>query len=184
MRTERGIAVDVAASRGFGTHRARVQRLARAVLSLACDPPVELSVALVGDEEMRELNASYRSKDRTTDVLAFSQREGEHAVPDTPLLGDVVISIPVATRQAGERGTPVERELAELLVHGILHLLGYDHERSPADARRMFARTRELMAGLEERGSLGAAPSARSARRSSVARRAGQPTRAGRRTGR
>jgi probable rRNA maturation factor len=179
MRAERGIAVDVAASRGFGAHRARVQRLARAVLSLACDPPVELSVALVGDEEMRELNASYRSKDRTTDVLAFSQREGEYALPDTPLLGDVVISIPVATRQAGERGTPVERELAELLVHGILHLLGYDHERSPAEARRMFARSRELMAGLEERGALGEAPSRSRAKPSGAASRS---TRARRRT--
>lgn len=151
---ERAITVDVSAVRGYGVHRAPVAKLARAALALACEPPVELSVALVGDDEMRRLNATYRHKDRTTDVLAFSQREGEHADAASALLGDVVISLPVATRQASERGHPVARELAELLVHGILHLLGYDHERSPADARKMFARARQVMSGLEAAGAV------------------------------
>jgi probable rRNA maturation factor len=179
VRPAPGITVDVSSSRGFGSHRLPVRRLAREILSMACEGPCELSVALVGDAEMRRLNATYRGKDRTTDVLAFAQREGASAASDPSLLGDVVISIPVAGLQARERGTDLDRELAELLVHGILHLLGYDHERSPAEARRMFARSRELMAGLEERGSPGAAPSRSRAKRSAVASR---PTRRARRT--
>jgi rRNA maturation RNase YbeY len=153
----RRISVDVSAARGFGRHRAAVRRAARAALSFACEGPCELSVALVGDDEMRRLNASYRGKDRTTDVLAFSQQEGPGA-PTSPLLGDVVVSIPAAERQARERRHTLERELAELLVHGILHLLGYDHERSSADARRMFARAREVMAAVEAVSSDGRRP--------------------------
>jgi probable rRNA maturation factor len=164
MRPGRGMTVDVSASRGLGVHRGPVRRIAREVLAMACEEPCELSVVLVDDAEMQRLNATYRGKDRTTDVLAFSQREGAEAALDPSLLGDVVISIPVADRQARERGTDLERELAELLVHGILHLLGYDHERSPAEARKMFARTRDLMAGLDERETLGAAPLRRRAK--------------------
>ncbi|MBY0273988.1 rRNA maturation RNase YbeY [Candidatus Binatia bacterium] len=107
----------------------------------------ELSVALVRDDEMHRLNRDYRGKDRTTDVLAFALREGEATGTQQPgLLGDVVISVPTAERQARERGHATERELAELLLHGILHLLGYDHERTPAEARRMFAKQRALLA--------------------------------------
>jgi rRNA maturation RNase YbeY len=172
VRPARGITVDVSTSRGFGSHRTRVRRLAREILTLVGEGPCELSVALVDDAEMRRLNATYRGKDRTTDVLAFSQREGLTGSGGPSLLGDVVISVPVAALQARERGTELERELAELLVHGILHLLGYDHERSPAEARRMFARARELIAGLEESGVLGAARPRSPAQRSSAAGRA------------
>jgi probable rRNA maturation factor len=179
MRSPRDITVDVSASRGFGSHRIPVRRLAREILSMACEGPGELSVVLVDDVEMRRLNATYRGKDRTTDVLAFSQREGPNAGAEPSLLGDVVISVPVAGQQARERGTDLEREFAALLVHGILHLLGYDHERSPAEARRMFARTRELMAGLAERGSLGLASSRSRARPRPAA---SGPTRERRRT--
>ena len=71
----------------------------------------------------------------TTDVLAFAVREGPG--PSSPFLGDVVISVPQAIRQAAEQGHSIQRELAMLLIHGILHLLGYDHERSASEARRM-----------------------------------------------
>jgi len=147
----RDVVVDVSAVRPFGGLRTRVRRLARAALERVSEGPCELSVALVGDDEMRRLNAAYRGKDRTTDVLAFSQRDGIGDTAPASLLGDVVISIPVAERQARERGTPLERELAELLAHGILHLHGYDHERSRADARRMFERQREVLAALEQK---------------------------------
>jgi rRNA maturation RNase YbeY len=109
--------------------------------------PSTLSVALVDDPAMQELNAQWRGKDRPTDVLAFAQREGE-AQHDSTLLGDVVISIPTAARQAEKRGHSLDREITELMVHGILHLLGYDHERSPADARRMYARTRDVLRAI------------------------------------
>jgi probable rRNA maturation factor len=115
----------------------------------------ELSVVLVGDDEMQALNARYRAIDRPTDVLAFSQREGEGGTLGADLLGDVVISLDTAARQAARRGVELHDEIRVLLAHGLLHLLGYDHERSRADARRMFARQRwllgQLVAGGEAR---------------------------------
>lgn len=134
------------ASRGLARYRPIVRGIARAALERLGTGPVELSVALVRDAEIHALNAAYRSVDRPTDVLAFAQGEGEGLAP-TGLLGDVVISVPTAERQARGRGTTLERELAALLIHGILHLLGYDHERSAAEAQRMRRRERELLAG-------------------------------------
>ena len=98
---------------------------------------------LVSDREMRRLNRRWRGRDRTTDVLAFAQREGADSAPDG-LLGDVVISVDTARRQGAERGETLGREGERLLIHGLLHLLGYDHERSAADARRMQRRERAL----------------------------------------
>jgi rRNA maturation RNase YbeY len=110
----------------------------------------ELSIALIGDDEMRELNARYRHKDRPTDVLSFEM--GGTTVPgETAVLGDVVISVDTAARQAAARNAALADEVRVLLVHGVLHLIGYDHERSPAEARRMFAKQRALVARLAER---------------------------------
>jgi probable rRNA maturation factor len=108
----------------------------------------ELSVVLVDDAEMRQLNAAYRHKDRPTDVLAFAMREGDGAQLHPEVLGDVVISLDTAARQAADRGAPLADEVRLLLTHGVLHLLGYDHESSPRDARRMFAKQRALMRQL------------------------------------
>jgi rRNA maturation RNase YbeY len=124
---------------------ARLGRSARRLLRRLRLPHAELSVLLVSDREMRALNRSYRGRDRPTDVLAFAQHEGGGGAPDG-LLGDVVISIDTARRQAAERGAAIGREGERLLVHGLLHLLGYDHERSAAEARRMRRRER-LLAG-------------------------------------
>src|SRR6185369_11285722 len=109
---------------------------------LGCD---ELSLSLVDDSEMRTLNATYRGRDRSTDVLAFAMTENVvGAVPAAVatriggrVLGDVVISIDTATAQARDDGCDVEARLDALLIHGVLHLLGYDHERSATDERRM-----------------------------------------------
>ncbi len=103
----------------------------------------ELSLVLVSDAVMRRLNRDWRGKDRPTDVLSFAQAEGPGGAP-AGLLGDVVISLDTARRQAAERAAPLGSELDRLLVHGVLHLLGYDHERSPAEARRMQRRERAL----------------------------------------
>lgn len=111
-------------------------------------PGAELSIALIGDDEMRVLNRDYRGKDKPTDVLAFPMDDPTAAGAQ---LGDVVISLDTAVRQAAERGIPPAAEVRTLLVHGFLHLLGYDHERSPAEARRMFRRQRALIASLPRR---------------------------------
>ena len=126
----------------------RLDRLARAVLSDVGETSAELGILFVGDQRMRGLNHRYRGKDRTTDVLAFAMRETStpHATRLTPRpLGDVVISIPTAQRQARQRGRSLDEELTVLLVHGILHLCGYDHERSEKEARRMHRRERMIL---------------------------------------
>jgi probable rRNA maturation factor len=112
----------------------------------------ELSIALIGDHEMRPLNAKYRRKNRTTDVLSFAVKD--YPNPETGMLGDVVISVEQARRQAKERGTTLKSEMATLLIHGLLHLLGYDHERSTRQAKVMFAMERKLHARLCDRGFL------------------------------
>ncbi len=128
---------------------ARLGRRARRLLALLRLPGAELSLVLVSDPVMRELNRAWRGVDRSTDVLAFAQREAPGGAPDG-LLGDVVISVDMARRQAAERATPLGIELDRLLIHGVLHLVGYDHERSPAEARRMRRREHLLAARLAE----------------------------------
>jgi probable rRNA maturation factor len=108
----------------------------------------ELSVVLVDDAEMRTLNATYRHIDRPTDVLAFAMREGDGGGLHPEVLGDIAISVETAARQAAARGAAVADEVRVLLTHGLLHLVGYDHARSPAEARRMFGRQRALLRGL------------------------------------
>ncbi len=129
--------------------RADADRLMRAAGLAEC----ELSLTLTSDRAIRRLNRDFRGIDTPTDVLSFSQIEqagsappNPHSVKNSPGLpvGDVVISIDTALRQAREyRVSPASR-LRRLLIHGFLHLIGYDHERSATDARRMFARERTL----------------------------------------
>ena len=103
----------------------------------------DLSVLFCGDEKMRTLNRRYRGQDRSTDVLAFPADGGE-------LLGDIVISVPYASRQARRRGEPVSREIERLLVHGLLHLNGYDHETDDGEMDALETQMRRRL-GLEER---------------------------------
>lgn len=102
------------------------------------DKPSELSILLTDDEEMHQLNKEYRGIDRPTDVLSFSQMEGEEFVSEGDLiqLGDIVISVETAQRQADARGKSLEQELELLVAHGVLHLLGYD-DQTDEDAQVM-----------------------------------------------
>ncbi len=100
------------------------------LLAESCADSVEVSILLTNDAGITDLNREYRGIDTPTDVLSFSQVEGEDvsAAPGEPvLLGDVVISVETAQRQAMERGCALEDEMEVLLAHGLLHLLGYDH---------------------------------------------------------
>jgi probable rRNA maturation factor len=111
----------------------------------------EVSVTLVDDRRIWELNRQYRGVDRPTDVLSFAMREGETepvlGEEGRELLGDIIISVETAERQAREYGHSLERELAFLAVHGFLHLLGYDHQ-SPEEEAVMFAKQEEVLTGL------------------------------------
>jgi probable rRNA maturation factor len=122
--------------------------LAERVLSAVGESRSELSLELIGDGRMRRLNREYRKKDRPTDVLAFPIREAvmpRGVRPVTQMIGDVVISLPTAVRQAKEAGRSIDDELAMLLVHGVLHLCGYDHERNRRQAARMSRCERALL---------------------------------------
>ncbi len=110
----------------------------------------ELSLLLCDDETIHALNRDYRKKDKPTDVLAFALREGAHAEHAGDALGDVVISIDTARRQAAEHHRTIVTEVHFLLAHGLLHLLGHDH-RNRTEERRMSARTdilRSVATGL------------------------------------
>jgi rRNA maturation RNase YbeY len=126
--------------------QARLERLARAILSDVGETSAELGIMFVGDQRMRGLNRRYRGKDRTTDVLAFAMRGAPHS--SSHLLGDVVIAVPTAARQAKQGQRSLDEELMVLLVHGILHLCGYDHERSEKEARRMHRRERMILRSI------------------------------------
>lgn len=106
--------------------------LAECLERAGCDDS-ELSVLLTSDERMGELNGLYRNKPTPTDVLSFRQEE-EGGPGLGNLLGDIVISIPTAIRQAREQGHSLEEEVEHLAVHGLLHLLGHDHETDGWDA--------------------------------------------------
>lgn len=125
--------------------------MARRILSVSGCPEGELSILVVDDAEIRIINRDYLQRDKPTNVISFAMREGEGGELCPELLGDVVISAETAARDAAEAGIPYEHELVFLLLHGILHLLGYDHERSGAEeAERMEGREREIFALLRE----------------------------------
>ena len=108
----------------------------------------ELSLLLTDDVEIQELNRTYRDLDKATDVLSFPQDEDAVNETGDTLLGDVVISVETAARQAEEHHLSFNEELILLTIHGILHLLGYDHERSPQEARIMQDKTQVVFETL------------------------------------
>lgn len=124
-----------------------LRRRARCILAVLGCEEAELSVCLVEDGAIESLNAAHRGKRRPTDVLSFSLLEGSHAKFRGELLGDVVIGIETAARQARDTGRDLNDEVARLLIHGVLHLLGHDHVRS-AEARRMRAEERRVARAL------------------------------------
>lgn len=152
-----------------------LERLAQRILDTTGAPRAELSLELIGDRRMRRLNRDYRGVDCPTDVLSFPmsvrrqalgvkrKRAGdlssvtpyardplhsqEQRVPLAPheMLGDVVISLDTAARQAATDRQPIDQAVVRLLIHGILHLRGYDHERGEREARRMRRKERAIL---------------------------------------
>jgi probable rRNA maturation factor len=118
---------------------ARLARLARRVLLSEEKRDCDLTVVLVDNAYIRNLNRRWLKRNAPTDVLAFSMAMGPDAAYNYGVLGDVYISLEKAREQAGEYGVSFEEELARLVVHGVLHLAGYDHKK-PSDARRMRSR--------------------------------------------
>lgn len=145
------LAVDAAVRLPAGVRRrlrTEVSRMIRAAARRDHRADYEVSLRLVGDPQIHALNRGYRRKDRPTDVLAFAQREGPAGAIHPGLLGDIVISVDTARRQA-RRG--LYRELLHLASHGLCHLLGYDH-RDDDEERAMNARAAALRAEARRRG--------------------------------
>lgn len=133
--------------------QAEVERLVQHVLhGENVQGTIEVSVWITNEDELQTLNRTYRGMDRSTDVLSFGQDDDDttafvHA-PDQPrYLGDLAVSYPHVIRQAEEYGHSRQRELSYLIAHGLLHLLGYDHEQ-PDDASRMRSREEALLGAL------------------------------------
>ncbi len=131
-----------------GIDRHALERLAERALEVECVPkPAELSIVLADDATVHQLNLTYRNTDAPTDVLSFSQADGEQfGRPERSAvhLGDIVISLDTAKRQAEEYRQTLQQEVEHLLVHGVLHLLGYDHE-SPEDAGAVRLQEDEIL---------------------------------------
>ena len=138
-----------------------VERAASAALDAEhTSGPDAVTVLLSDDNRLRELNLQFNGEDSVTDVLSFNDVDGWHngtppaelddgfiAPGEKPRLGEIVISVEQTRRQAKERSVPFDRELAMLTIHGVLHLLGYDHA-DPEEERVMFGKTDAVLAGI------------------------------------
>lgn len=138
------VLVDATSARARSL-RAQVAKDARRFLEALEIHGAELSVSLVSDAEIRALNRQWRKKDKATDVLSFPAGDLPKGTPAPRPLGDVIISVDTARRVAAEERVPVKDEVARYLAHGILHLLGYDHERGPREAKKMAALEEKLL---------------------------------------
>jgi len=126
---------------------------AKILSALGCPDDTELSITIVGDKVIHRLNRDYLGKDRPTNVISFSLQEGEFGSIASHSLGDVVISADTAAQEAEAGGWTGYERLIFLLLHGILHLTGYDHERSgEAEARRMERKEQEIWKMLKNEG--------------------------------
>ncbi len=122
----------------------------RVMVGEAVEPGTSLAILVTGDEEVREMNRQFLGIDEATDVLSFPDEADDfvQGISEETLLGDIAIALPTATRQAEEAGHSLDAEVAHLLVHGILHLCGYDHEEGGEEEARMRAREEQYLGDL------------------------------------
>ncbi|MBN2420319.1 MAG: rRNA maturation RNase YbeY [Deltaproteobacteria bacterium] len=124
------------------------QKMEKALKDLGCDHS-ELSILITGDDQIHELNLKYLNRDKPTNVLAFPMT-GDLSLIETVMLGDIVISVDTAKRESSEMGITFHQRVYELLIHGLLHLMGYDHEISEMDEKRMQKEEKRLLGILME----------------------------------
>jgi len=126
----------------------KLKRKIKTILNDLGFPEAELSLVLTDDEALASLNEKYRGQKGPTNVLSFPQREGEFSQVNPFLLGDVVISVETALKEAQLAGRPLDWAVDRLIIHGLLHLAGFDHEAQGSDEAAMENKQRELMARL------------------------------------
>lgn len=128
----------------------RIKTIVRICLNSLHVPKAEVCIVLVSDRSIQKLNWRYLGRKGPTDVIAFSLREGLWGDINPYMIGDVVISLDTAFRQAQYLGTSLEEELEVLVVHGLLHLLGFEHTGSGREARRMWRKQKSIVDMLRE----------------------------------
>jgi probable rRNA maturation factor len=127
-----------------------IRKKAQAVLDALGKPDAELSIVIVNDRQITEMNRQYLNRPGPTNVIAFPMQEGEYSQFAQDLLGDVVISAETALRESETAAIDFQMRFDQLLVHGILHLCGYDHVTHAEDAHKMEAKSAELMAKIAD----------------------------------
>ncbi|MBN2323173.1 MAG: rRNA maturation RNase YbeY [Spirochaetes bacterium] len=133
--------------RRLAVSRGKLEKIARSTFALTKAEEGDISLVICNDPFITKLNERYTKRTGPTDVLAFPMREGEILVNQDAAVGDIVISVDTAERQAAELGTGLEQELILLFVHGLLHLLGYDH-RNGVQKQEMDAITKKIVTGV------------------------------------
>ena len=123
----------------------KIQRKAETILNALECPDGELSILLVDDSEMAKINEAYLGRTGPTNVIAFPMQEGPFGEINPNLLGDVVISLDTAAREARDERVSVESRFDRLLIHGILHVLGFDHEKTSEQAEEMVSKEDQLL---------------------------------------
>jgi probable rRNA maturation factor len=123
----------------------QIQQKAKVILNALDCPEAELSILIVDDPQIAVFNQQYLNRKGPTNVIAFPMRAGPYANITPQLLGDVLISVETADREGKRVGISMEERFTQLLVHGILHLLGYDHETSDEDAQEMEEKSNEIL---------------------------------------
>ena len=127
-----------------------IRKNAQAVLNALGSPDAELSILIVDDPQISVFNKQYLKRKGPTNVIAFPMREGDFGNLNPQVLGDVVISVETARREGGEAGISTHARLSQLLVHGILHLFGFDHEKDDENTRQMEEKSSELLEVLRK----------------------------------
>jgi probable rRNA maturation factor len=122
-----------------------IKKKAKTILNALECHDGELSILIVNDPEIAKLNKTYLGRSGPTNVIAFSMQEGPFGQINPNLLGDVVISLDTAAREAEDAGISVESRLDQLLIHGVLHLFGFDHDKTSEQAKAMRMKEEELL---------------------------------------
>ena len=128
----------------------KTEKTAQTLLDLLERSDSELSVVLTDDADIAQINQEYLGHEGPTNVISFPMQEGEFSGVNPHLLGDVVISLDTAFKEAEDAEISLEERFTQLLIHGILHLVGYDHEHSETEADKMEAKSEELILMLSQ----------------------------------
>jgi probable rRNA maturation factor len=148
-RSKMAVLIDDRQSKLKATPK-EIQKKAQAILNALGCPDGELSILIADDSQIAILNKKYLNRSGPTNVIAFPMQEGEFSTMTPQLLGDVVISIETAEREGQMAGIQTEERFTQLLIHGILHLFGYDHEKDARESLRMDRKSDELIKLIEK----------------------------------